>query len=127
MPDVVVISGHPHPGSSTLQLALAVGKRFAASRGHPRFVTVDVAKLGAALLSPADDATGRALSKVRDATLLIVATPTCQGTFSGALKMLLDHLPANALAGVLAVPAVRKLTERGLLWAAGEMEAQLRP
>ena len=39
MPDVVVISGHPHPGSSTLQLALAVGKRFAASRGHPRFVT----------------------------------------------------------------------------------------
>ena len=34
----------------------------------------------------------------------------------------LGHTPAD-----LAVPAVRKLTERGLLWAAGEMEAQLRP
>jgi FMN reductase len=44
--------------------------------------------------------------EIQDATLLIVATPTYRGTFSGALKVLLDQLPANALAGVLAIPVV---------------------
>jgi FMN reductase len=104
--DVVVICGHPRPGSKTLQLATAVGRRFAARRGHATFVTVDVAELGHGLLVPADAATGNALLEVQDATLLIVATPTCQGTYSGVLKVLLDQLPANALAGVLAVPVV---------------------
>jgi FMN reductase len=106
MPDVVVICGHPRPGSRTLQLALAVGKRFAARRGHDTFVTIDVAELGPALLRPADGATGEALLEVQDATLLIVATPTYRGSYTGALKVLLDQLPANALAGVLAVPVV---------------------
>jgi FMN reductase len=106
MPDVVVISGHPRPGSRTLRLATAVGKRFAESRGQATFVTVDVAELGPALLRPADGATGEALLQVQDATLLIVATPTCQGSYSGALKVLLDQLPVNALAGVVAVPVV---------------------
>ena len=106
MPDVVVISGHPSPGSRTLRLATAVGERIALSRGDAGFVTVDVAELGPGLLEPADGATGEALLEVQDATLLVVATPTYRGTFSGALKVLLDQLPANALAGVLAVPVV---------------------
>jgi FMN reductase len=106
MPDVVVVSGHPRPGSRTLRLAVAVGKRFAESRGHGAVTVVDVAELGPALLVPADGATGEALLDVQDAALLIVATPTYRGTFAGALKVLLDQLPANALAGVLAVPVV---------------------
>lgn len=106
MPDVVVISGHPRPGSRTLRLATAVGERIARGRGHAGFVTVDVAELGPGLLVPADRATGEALLEVQDATLLIVATPTYRGTYSGALKVLLDQLPANALAGVLAIPVV---------------------
>jgi FMN reductase len=106
MSDVVVISGHPRPGSRTWQLAMAVGRRFAARRGQTTFVTVDVAELGAALLNPADGTTGQALLDVQDATVLIVATPTYQGSYSGVLKVLLDQLPANALAGVVAVPVV---------------------
>jgi FMN reductase len=106
MPDVVVISGHPSPGSRTLRLATAVAERIARSRGEAGFVTVDVAELGPGLLVPADGATGEALLEVQDATLLIVATPTYRGTYSGALKVLLDQLPANALAGVLAIPVV---------------------
>jgi FMN reductase len=106
MTDVVVVSGHPRPGSRTLGLAVEVGKRFAAGRGHGAFTVVDVAEIGPALLLPSDGATGEALLEVQDATLLIVATPTFRGTFSGALKVLLDQLPANALAGVLAVPVV---------------------
>jgi FMN reductase len=106
MPDVVVISGHPSPDSRTLRLAVAVGERFAESRGHRAFAVVDVAQLGPALLTPSDSATGEALLDVQDATVLIVATPTYRGTFSGALKVLLDQLPSNALAGVVAVPVV---------------------
>jgi FMN reductase len=106
MSGVVVISGHPTPGSSTLRLARAVGERIAMSRGDATFVTVDVAELGPGLLMSDDGATAAALLEVQDATLLIVATPTYRGTFSGALKVLLDQLPANALAGVLAFPVV---------------------
>jgi FMN reductase len=106
MPDVVVISGHPSPASRTLRLATALGERISSSRGGGAFVTVDVAELGPGLLTPDDGATGAALMEVQDAALLIVATPTYRGTFSGALKVLLDQLPANALAGVLAVPVV---------------------
>ena len=106
MPDVVVISGHPSPASRTLRLATELGERISRSRGGGAFATVDVAELGPRLLTPDDGATGAALMEVQDAALLIVATPTYRGTFSGALKVLLDQLPANALAGVLAVPVV---------------------
>jgi len=87
-------------------LATALGERFAVQRGRSAPVTVDVAELGPALLKPADGATGKALLEIQDATLLIVASPTYRGTYSGALKVLLDQLPANALAGVLAVPVI---------------------
>ena len=113
MPDVVVVSGHPHPGSSTLRLATAVGERIAGRRGSDTFVTVDVSELGPGLLVPDDGATGEALLEVQDATLLIVATPTYRGTYSGALKVLFDQLPANALAGVVAVPIVTADSQAG--------------
>jgi FMN reductase len=111
VPDVVVISGHPQPGSKTLQLAIAVGRHFADLRGRARFVTIDVAELGPALVMPSDRATRKALRAVQDAALLIVATPTYRGTYSGALKVLLDQLPPNALAGVLAIPVVTADTQ----------------
>ncbi|BCJ47535.1 hypothetical protein GCM10010168_18930 [Actinoplanes ianthinogenes] len=106
MAEVVVVSGHPDPASSTLKLATALGERLAASRGEGSFTTVDVAELRPGLLVPADPDTSEALLNVQDAAVLIVATPAWRSTFSGALKVLLDQLPANALAGVLAIPVV---------------------
>lgn len=106
MPRVVVISGHPRLGSRTSALALAVGQVVAERLGRALPVIVDVAALGPGLLTPGDGATGAALAEVQDATMLIVATPTCKGSYAGALKVLLDQLPANALAGVVAVPVV---------------------
>jgi len=38
--------------------------------------------------------------------VLVVATPTYKGSYTGVLKVLLDHLPAQALAGKRAVPVV---------------------
>ena len=106
MQDVVVISGHPRAGSRTRRLAEAVGEHFARHRGHLAPVVIDVAELGPGLLEPGDGATGDALMDIQDAVLLIVATPTYRGSYTGVLKVLLDQLPPNALAGVLAVPIV---------------------
>jgi FMN reductase len=103
MTGVVVVSGHPRRGSRTLRLARAVGERLAE---RSALVLVDIAELGPGVLLPADRATGEALLDVQDATLLIVATPAYQGSYAGALKVFLDQLPPNALAGVVAVPVV---------------------
>jgi len=111
MTDVVVISGHPRPGSRTLRLARAVGERFVRTAGYSSMTLVDVAELGPALFRPADRATSEALLEVQDATLLIVATPTYRGSYAGALKVLLDQLPPNALAGIVAIPVVTAATQ----------------
>jgi FMN reductase len=106
MPDVVVVSGDPQARSATLSLARAVGERIAHRHGTAAPVTVDVAELGPGLVDASDGPTGAALLEVQDATLLVVATPARLGSYSGVLKVLLDHLPPNALAGVVAVPVV---------------------
>jgi FMN reductase len=106
MADIVVICGHPLTGSRTLRLARAVGERFATGGELSTVAVVDIAQLTPGLLVPGDSATGEALLDVQDATLLIVATPTYRGSYTGALKVFLDQLPANALAGVVAVPVV---------------------
>ena len=106
VPDVVVISGHPRPASLTLQLATAVGERLAARVGHTSPTVVDISRLGPGMLTPGDGGTADALSAVQDAMVLVVASPACKGSYAGVLKVLLDQLPANALAGVVAVPVV---------------------
>jgi FMN reductase len=46
----------------------------------------------------ADD-TGRVVAAMADAEALILASPTYRGSFTGALKNLLDHVPVAALQG----------------------------
>jgi FMN reductase len=102
MTHTVVLSGNPRPGSRTLKLATATG---AAISAEPPLV-IDVADLGPGLLTPGDPATAAAVAAVREAKLLVVATPTYKGSYTGVLKVLLDQLPAGALEGVTAVPVV---------------------
>ena len=102
MTHTVVLSGNPRTGSRTLKLATAVGSAISA---EPPLV-IDVADLGPGLLTPGDPATAAAVAAVREAKLLVVATPTYKGSYTGVLKVLLDQLPAGALGGVTAVPVV---------------------
>jgi FMN reductase len=106
MSQLVVVSGNPRPGSRTSALAVAVGSAVASALGAPEPVVIEVGALGAGLLTPADPATEAALAAIRGAGLLVVATPTYKGSYTGVLKVLLDHLPAQALAGKRAVPVV---------------------
>ena len=123
MTHTVVLSGNPRTGSRTLKLATAVGSAISA---EPPLV-IDVADLGPGLLTPGDPATApgdpatapgdpatapgdpataAAVAAVREAKLLVVATPTDKGSYTGVLKVLLDQLPAGGLGGVTAVPVV---------------------
>jgi FMN reductase len=103
MSRIVVVSGNPRPGSRTSTLAVAVGAALAA--GAPVEV-VEVGELGAGLLTPGDEPTAKAVHLLREAEVLVVATPTYKGSYTGVLKVLLDQLPAQALAGKRAVPVV---------------------
>ncbi len=98
----VVLSGNPRPDSRTLRLARAVGDGIGDKLGRPAATTIDVAALGTRLLAPDDEVTA-AVAALRDADVLVVATPTYKGTYTGVLKVLLDQLPSQGLAGVVAV------------------------
>ncbi|GAA3339194.1 hypothetical protein GCM10020358_22080 [Amorphoplanes nipponensis] len=105
MSGIVVVSGNPRPGSRTSGLATAVGGALGGALGGAVAV-VEVGELGPGLLTPGDAATAAAVTAIREADLLVVATPTYKGSYTGVLKVLLDQLPANALAGKRAVPVV---------------------
>ncbi|MBW6439440.1 NAD(P)H-dependent oxidoreductase [Actinoplanes hulinensis] len=106
MTGIVVISGNPRAGSRTSTLAIAVGEAIAGQLGSPQPHVIEVGSLGAGLLTPGDEATKAALAVISEANLLVVATPTYKGSYTGVLKVLLDQLPAQALAGKLSVPVV---------------------
>ena len=103
MTQIVVVSGNPRPASRTSALAIAVGEALAAP-GRPG--VIEVGALGPGLLTPGDSATATALDDIRSAGLLVVATPTYKGSYTGVLKVLLDRLAPGALAGKRAVPVV---------------------
>ncbi len=111
MSDIVIVSGHPRTGSRTLRLAAELGRRVAERTGRTSPVVVDIAELGGDVLDPRARRTRRALTEVQDAAVLLVASPTLQGSYSGMLKIFLESLPPNALAGVVAIPVVTAGTQ----------------
>ncbi|GAA0555469.1 hypothetical protein GCM10010172_42770 [Paractinoplanes ferrugineus] len=106
MSRIVVVSGNPRPGSRTSVLAIAVGEALAGKSGGFPPTVIEIGELGPGLLTPGDEATAAAVTALREAELLVVATPTYKGSYTGVLKVLLDQLPAQALAGKTAVPVV---------------------
>jgi FMN reductase len=106
MSKIVVVSGNPRAGSRTSVLAGAVGAALAGRTGAPPPTVIEVGELGTGLLTPGDEATAAAVTALREAEVLVIATPTYKGSYTGVLKVLLDQLPAQALAGKRAVPVV---------------------
>ncbi len=97
-----VVVGNPRTGSRTL----AAARLLAASLvGHEPDQIIDVATLGDSLFIWGDDRVVDAVQAAAASQLLVVASPTFKGTFSGILKMFLDHVDSDTgLAGVTAVP-----------------------
>ena len=64
---------------------------------------IELADLGPALLGWGDPAVDAAKHAVRDAALVVFATPTYKATYTGLLKLFLDQFGAGELHGTTAV------------------------
>ncbi|GAA1716512.1 NADPH-dependent FMN reductase [Fodinicola feengrottensis] len=113
--NAVILVGHPRAGSRTSGLAAAVaaalGARWEADWWQPRWRTVELADVVQIRIAgqpddrPPPPTTGDdPFALVQNAHLIVVATPSFKGTYTGLLKAFLDLLPPGHLADTVVVP-----------------------
>ena len=98
---IAVVVGNPKPASRTLAAATYVARSLT---GASPTLTVDLATLGAALLDWADPSIAALVASVGAADLVVVASPTYKGTYTGLLKLFLDRFAGGTGLRGLAVP-----------------------
>jgi FMN reductase len=99
-PRVAVVVGNPKPQSRTYAAAVWLATQLA---GAEPDLVVDLAELGPALLDWSDPEVTELVRQVGAADLVVVASPTYKGTYTGLLKLFLDRFATDGLSGV-AVP-----------------------
>ena len=100
---VVVLIGHVPAYSRIREFSLRVSDLIIERLGVPATShLVEAADFGVDLFArgSSPDHVQQALSHILEADVLLVSTPVRHGTFSGALSLLLDRLPTDALRGV---------------------------
>ncbi|WP_406312222.1 NAD(P)H-dependent oxidoreductase [Streptosporangium sp. NBC_01639] len=103
---IVTVVGNPRAGSRTYEVAVQATQTLAARIGHegPSEV-VDLAALAPVLPAPEPSSeVAAALELVTQASVLVVASPTYKGTYTGLLKVFLDRIRGGALASTVALP-----------------------
>jgi FMN reductase len=98
-----VVCGNPKPKSRTLEAALFVAEKLT---GHAPDLVFDLVDLGPHLLSWGDAAAATAVESVRASDVVVFASPTYKGSYTGLLKLFLDQIPTDGLAGVIAFPVM---------------------
>ncbi len=74
--------------------------------GRPPDVILDLVDIGPHLLGWGDPVAARAVDEVRRSRVAVFASPTYKGTYTGLLKLFLDQIPGDGLAGVIAFPVM---------------------
>lgn len=97
---VAVVVGNPKPKSRTLDAATYVARSLA---DHDPDLVVDLADLGARLLDWQDEVVAGLVEEVGSADLVVFASPTYKGTYTGLIKLFLDRFKTDGLSGV-AIP-----------------------
>jgi FMN reductase len=98
---VAVVVGNPKPASRTLDAATYVARELA---GREPDLVVDLATLGAAVLDWADPEVAGLVDEIGKAALVVVASPTYKGAYTGLLKLFLDRFPGGTGLTGVAVP-----------------------
>ena len=102
-----IVVGNPKPRSRTSATAATVAAFVADQlKASPEITTIELPDLGTGLLGWGDEAVGQAVAAAKEADLLVVASPTYKATFTGLLKLFLDQIGADELAGVATVPVM---------------------
>jgi FMN reductase len=117
---VTIVVGNPKPQSRTFHAAELVAERLTGKAPDER---IDLAEFGARLLDWSDAEVAAAKAIVAASDLVVVASPTYKGTFTGLLKLFLDRFGAGELFGVTAVPIMLGGDLRHLL----AVETSLKP
>jgi FMN reductase len=95
-----IMVGNPKLASRTRDAA----ERLAAAL-DAKATVIEVAELGAGLLGWGDPVVASAVTTVQAADIVIAASPTYKGTYTGLLKLFLDQFgTATGLAGQVGVP-----------------------
>lgn len=98
---VAVVVGNPRPASRTLEAATYVATELS---GREPDLVVDLAALGVAILDWTDPEVDGLVDEVGKAALVVVASPTYKGTYTGLLKMFLDRFAGGTGLTGVAVP-----------------------
>jgi FMN reductase len=106
----VTLVGNPKTGSRTLQVAEEVTKQLSdwlhLEGCTVMNTTIDIAEVGSGLFQTEDRAVTEVLQNISNCKLLIAASPVYKASYTGVLKMLLDRMPMEALAGRVAIPVM---------------------
>ena len=97
---VTVVVGNPKPASRTLAAAHRVALELT---GQPADHEIDLTLLGAGLLDWGSAEVAAAVEQVKASSVVVFATPTYKGSYTGLLKLFLDRFGAGSLVGVRAV------------------------
>jgi len=113
---VTVVVGNPRPRSRTRDVAVALAERLIDADAR-ELTVVDLADhLDDVFVHPAP-ALDDIAAEVVASDLAIFASPTYKASHTGLLKAFLDRYPADALAGLPAIPVLTGADERHLLGA----------
>lgn len=96
-----VVVGNPKPASRTLSAAIHVARELT---GAEPDLVVDLAALGPAVLDWGSTEVTELVAQVGAADLVVVASPTYKGTYTGLLKVFLDRFAGGTGLRGLAVP-----------------------
>lgn len=96
-----VVVGNPKPASRTLSAATHVARELT---GAAPDLVVDLATLGPAVLDWGSAEVAELVAQIGGADLVIVASPTYKGTYTGLLKVFLDRFAGGTGLRGLAVP-----------------------
>lgn len=99
--DTAVVVGNPKAGSRTLAVATDLAREL--GDAEPGSV-LDLATLGAALLDWGSPEIDDLVARVGEADLVIVASPTYKGAYTGLLKLFLDRFAGGTGLRGVAVP-----------------------
>lgn len=121
---VVTLVGNPRPRSRTRAVAALAAEAVAGRIGAADQEIIDLSALAVGLVSASPPAAvEKAQQAVLGADVLVVASPTYKGTYTGLLKLFLDRLPGGALTSAAALPLLVMGDARHAL----AVEVHLRP
>lgn len=104
--ELSVVVGNPKPSSRTRTVAEAVAERVANATGGTVARTVDLADHADHLFAWPHEELAALNEAVAASDVVVVASPTYKGAYTGLLKAFLDRYPNDGLAGVTAIPVM---------------------